>query len=268
MKRLFLLLSTILIIQSCKTFTHLGEGGITVTYSDDEQLQDERASQAKKEHLKEVIPILEEMGIEPTSEEALEALRISVDEKSAKLGANILRNGSFEEGFPGLSSKPDYWLDCGWVSESPPDLHSSGGVAFEVYQEAIDGYQYVGLVVRSNETYECLYQELDVPMNPGVYDLMLVVSRSPLYVSVAQVTGDDANLNNPVILEVRGTRSIDGKEFMLFQTDPIESTDWVIIEDIIKIEDDVSKIKFLSFFVGEETYNGNVLIDKIVIAKR
>ena len=242
MKRLVLFILTISILHSCYIPTKMEEGDLTITFSDDE-LTDKRA-------------------------EELDTLRNMIKEKSEKLAPNILRNGSFEKGYPGASVLPDFWSDCGWISESPADLHESGGVAFSVKHDAVDGFQYVGMVTRSNGTFECIQQELETTINQGVYDLLMVVSRSPHFLSVSQTTGLDAKYSTPVLLEIYGYRKVYGDEVRLYSTEAIESTEWIIIEDLIKVDDDISKIKIGTFFVGDENYNGNVLIDKVIIAKK
>ncbi|KAA3621960.1 MAG: hypothetical protein DWQ02_26820 [Bacteroidetes bacterium] len=267
MKRLTLFFLFISLLQSCYIPLEIGDAGDNIS-SGEERRKQEAIEARKRQILPKVKPYLEAAGIELMTQEEMELLKGTIAERSAKLGKNILLNSSFEEGQYGASLMPDYWRNCGWASESPSDLHLSGGVAFDVYQEAVDGYQYVGMVVRSNGTHECIFQEFEPYILPGEYDLLMVVSRSEVFNSVDQVTGEEASYHFPVTLQIFGKNEIDDTESLLFMTYPIDFTDWHVIQNTFVIEENTSAIKIAAFFTDDEYYNGNVLIDKIIIAKR
>ena len=74
-----------------------------------------------------------------------------------------LRNPSFED-TPKPSVPPNEWENCGCVKETPPDVHPTEGYLYGVPQFAIDGETYVGMVVRENDTWESIGQNLSKPL--------------------------------------------------------------------------------------------------------
>ena len=74
-----------------------------------------------------------------------------------------LRNPSFED-TPKPSVPPNEWENCGCVKETPPDVHPTEGYRYGVPQFAIDGETYVGMVVRENDTWESIGQNLSKPL--------------------------------------------------------------------------------------------------------
>jgi hypothetical protein len=193
----------------------------------------------------------------------------STDEDSYEEGLpisnNLLLNGSFEDGEPGLSKVPDYWETCGYTGQSPGDLHENGAGYFDVTQKAVSATQFVGMVVRSDGTKECLQQELISPIAPGFYELELTLSKSAFYVSIDRITKTDANYSTPVLLEIIGLTE-DGAETVLFSTAEITSTEWIKIEELISVEERLIGIKIAPNFSGDDFYNGNILIDKIIFS--
>ena len=72
-----------------------------------------------------------------------------------------LYNASFE-GIAQCCQPPFAWQDCGFVNETPPDVHPSG--AFEVDMKPYDGKTYLGMAARSNDTWERVGQKLGSPI--------------------------------------------------------------------------------------------------------
>lgn len=74
-------------------------------------------------------------------------------------------------------NKIDSWFNAGrrdFPAQSPPDLHldsvyhkSDSDCHFGVKQSASDGNTFLGLVARSNETYETIAQDLILPLGSG-----------------------------------------------------------------------------------------------------
>ncbi|HKK78343.1 MAG TPA: hypothetical protein VJ933_01890, partial [Phaeodactylibacter sp.] len=82
-----------------------------------------------------------------------------------------LQNPSFEDE-PQHSLPPRGWEDRGFHGESPPDTHPSGD--FGVTQKPYHGQSYLGMVVRDNDTWECVAQEIGQPMQKdSCYQLVL-----------------------------------------------------------------------------------------------
>src|SRR5688572_22282653 len=81
-----------------------------------------------------------------------------------------LFNSSFED-MPrkgGEMSHPiKSWNDCGlskFPGETPPDIHPLPSRAWGVNMHPFDGYTYLGLVIRYNDTYESVSQALSIPL--------------------------------------------------------------------------------------------------------
>jgi hypothetical protein len=121
---------------------------------------------------------------------------------------------------PGVLRVPDEWTDCGAEGETPPDLFKSGEkIGYNVTAISEDGSQYVGLVVRSNDTRECLFQELDQPIE-GTIRGELLLARSNRYTSLDRITGDPVEYNTPASMEVIGVDD-SGTDFLLYATEPV-----------------------------------------------
>ncbi|MEM6724566.1 MAG: hypothetical protein AAF598_11040, partial [Bacteroidota bacterium] len=108
-----------------------------------------------------------------------------------------LNNPSFE-GQAGGGVTPPGWLDCGFPGETPPDTHPSG--AFQVYKSAHDGYTYLGMVTRGNDTWEAVGQPLSSPLVEGrCYNFSLYISRSETYVSASNWSKTIDNYTDPIV---------------------------------------------------------------------
>lgn len=171
-----------------------------------------------------------------------------------------LKNPSFED-TPAHSIAPIGWEDGGFAGESPPDIHPSG--AFSVTTEAHHGKTYLGLVVRDNNTWESVYQNLETPLVPEkVYKMKICLARSEVYISVSKVTEQPANFNTACILRVWGGND-DKKEVILAQTEPVIHSDWQYHTLTFTTDQEFSQIFLEAFYSSDETIpnNGNILLD-------
>jgi outer membrane protein OmpA-like peptidoglycan-associated protein len=170
-------------------------------------------------------------------------------------------NPSFED-IPRNSIPPTGWIDCGWKTESPPDVHPSG--SFNVYRESAHGLTYLGLVTRDNETYERVSQKLSSPLQAGkCYEFNMLLARSKFYLSQSQLTGQDAQFTTPTVLRVYGGYGLCDRAQLLDETDPVVHTDWR--QYSFKLEPK-GNYAYIVFEVYYETpvlfpYNGNMLLD-------
>jgi hypothetical protein len=113
-----------------------------------------------------------------------------------------LENPSFEDA-PRHSRPPKGWNNEGFQGESPSDIHPAGN--FGVSSPALDGRTYVGMVVRDNETWECVGQRLEHPLRAYTcYLWSVALMRSPEYISISRITKLKANFNKPCVLRVWG----------------------------------------------------------------
>ena len=93
-----------------------------------------------------------------------------------------LTNPSFED-MPRHSQAPIGWKDCGFPSESPPDIQPDPLGQFQVSKAAYHGGTYLGMVVRDNDTWERVSQKLSSPIQNGVcYSFSLLSSRIGVYI--------------------------------------------------------------------------------------
>ncbi|NBU35817.1 MAG: OmpA family protein [Bacteroidetes bacterium] len=172
-----------------------------------------------------------------------------------------LINPSFED-MPRHSKAPRAWSDCGFKGESAPDIQPSG--IFSVTKPAADGNTYLGLVVRDNDTWESVGQELSKPLEKGkCYSFSISLCRSELYVSISRLSDQTANYTTPAKLRIYGGNSICEKKELLAESPIIANTRWQDYN--FKLEPG----KNYSFLILEAyyktptlvPYNGNLLVD-------
>ncbi len=182
---------------------------------------------------------------------------------------NLLNNGSFEQDGKALLSKvPMGWINYGFVRHSPPDVHSSSSNFFEVVKRAAHGEHFVGMVTRSNETWEVMGQELETPLEKGQeYIFTVALARSPLYVSIDVNTRKDANFTVPVILRVYGM--INKEQILLAETNVIDHEQWKKYQMTFKADFAYEQFLLEAYYDDErqDYYNGNLLIDDCVLLK-
>jgi hypothetical protein len=171
-----------------------------------------------------------------------------------------LENPSFEDS-AWAARTPKGWFDCGYAGESPPDVQPGH---FGVNRLAFHDSTYLGMVVRDNNTWEGVGQQLKTPLLKDVkYSFSLYLCRSEFYNSQSQTTGKDANFNTPAIIRMWGGSGYCAKEEFLAESQLIESTDWEKVNFILKPKANYSYF-FIEAFYKIPTlfpYNGNVLVD-------
>ncbi|MEY3322662.1 MAG: hypothetical protein RLZZ417_2245 [Bacteroidota bacterium] len=172
-----------------------------------------------------------------------------------------LINPSFED-MPRHSKAPRAWSDCGFKGESAPDIQPSG--IFSVTKPAADGNTYLGLVVRDNDTWESVGQELSRPLEKGkCYSFSIALCRSELYVSISRLSDQTANYTTPAKLRIYGGNGYCEKKELLAESPMIANTRWQDYN--FKLE----PTKNYSFLILEAyyktptliPYNGNLLVD-------
>jgi outer membrane protein OmpA-like peptidoglycan-associated protein len=172
-----------------------------------------------------------------------------------------LLNPSFED-MPRHSKAPRAWSDCGFKGESAPDIQPSG--IFSVTKPAADGNTYLGLVVRDNDTWESVGQELSKSLEKGkCYSFSIALCRSELYVSISRLSDQTANYTTPAKLRIYGGNSYCEKKELLAESPMIANTRWQDYN--FKLE----PTKNYSFLILEAyyktptliPYNGNLLVD-------
>ena len=122
-----------------------------------------------------------------------------------------LYNPSFE-GIPQCCNPPFGWRDCGFLDETPPDVQPSG--SFEVTRPPFDGRTYLGMVTRSNDTWERVGQKLTKSIVADqCYEFSIYLCRSANYLSP---TRNNPNVQepytDPIVLRIWGGNSICDKQ--------------------------------------------------------
>jgi outer membrane protein OmpA-like peptidoglycan-associated protein len=171
-----------------------------------------------------------------------------------------LANPSFED-IPRHSHAPRGWYDCGFSTESPPDIQPSG---FSVTKAAKDGNTYLGMVVRDNDTWESISQQLSTPLVGGqCYEFSISLCRSELYLSPSQMTGREANYTTPARFRIFAGTDYCERKFLLGETKEIISTRWLEYNFVFEPDANYTHIVIEAFFKTPTLfpYNGNVLVD-------
>lgn len=154
------------------------------------------------------------------------------------------------------------WADCGSINfpyETPPDIHPQE--FWEVRKPAKEGKTYLGLVVRDNETYEGVGQQLPSPLLANQsYEMTLWLAQSGKYISRTRSTGREQNYQAPSFLIIA---SIDKKcvvKDILYQSPIVDHTEWEQYSIKMSPINDVTHIMFM-IFSNDEKPNGHILLD-------
>lgn len=185
-------------------------------------------------------------------------------------GQNPIRltNPSFEDvPSPGLA--PRGWTACGFEGETPPDVQPSIDqyiTFFGVAQPAMDGSTYLGMVVRSNETWESVSQTLETPLQEGVeYRFSLFLSRSYEYQSYDRVTSREANYTTPALLRIWAGNGPCPFDQLLAETVQVDHNNWRQYLFTFVPCSNWESIRLEAYYSNMSEifpYNGNLLIDK------
>ena len=184
-----------------------------------------------------------------------------------------LNNPSFEglphKGQAHVKGQPSIgipgWFDCGQIKfkrETAPDLHPIN--AWKVNRGPSDGNTYLGMVVRSTDSWESVSQQLSTPLEAGkCYSFSLDLARSQFYVSGDRLTGFDENYTKAAVLKIYGGSEICGKHVMLGESITVTNEEWRTYEFEFRPDRDVSFITLEAFYKVPILfpYNGHVLVD-------
>jgi hypothetical protein len=179
------------------------------------------------------------------------------------LGQSVLplENPSFEANKPEPGVIPEGWLDMGAFGESPPDIQPG---IFDVVMKAQHGATFLGLVVRDNNTWEGIGQELGGYLEKdSTYRFSLYLGRSNAYRSISRMSGQEANFNNPTILKIWGVNTKTKQEELLAQSSAVSHSQWTLYSFLLKpTVADFDEIDLMAYYApGFEQKNGNLLID-------
>lgn len=177
-----------------------------------------------------------------------------------------LENPSFEDE-PRANKVPLGWKDCGFIfkGETPPDVHPCG--AWQVNKSAKEGKTYLGMVVRENNTWEFISQQLDGHLkNNTKYSFEISICTAENYISATRksiLEGTKSNFTTPVKLRIWGGNELCMKNILLAESPLIKNYEWKLFQFMIEPQSDITWITLEAYYRDEKItrYNGNILID-------
>lgn len=185
-----------------------------------------------------------------------------------------LTNPSFED-IARASVPPRGWVDCGFPTESAPDVQPSG--AWEVYRPAHQGRTYLGMVTRENDTWESVGQRLVKPLlRDECYTFSIYLCSSSEYWSAVvpdslkrrELTTDvnlpEKNFNQAIKLRIWGGDAYCARQELLAESSTVSNTFWQKYSwKINPTQNDVTHIVLEAFYKTPTLfpYNGNILLD-------
>lgn len=187
-----------------------------------------------------------------------------------ELDTVYLENPSFE-GVPSCCRLPYGWYNCGDKKETPPDTHpgldKDGNPFFGVTKEAYDGKTYIGMVVRENNTHECISQRLEEALLVNhCYSFTIYLCRSKFYIGAKDTIEKPfqyINANEPVIFRMWGNGKWKNETQLLAASEPILNLDWMKYDCQFKARYNIYNIRMEAYFNSAKLfpYNGNILLD-------
>ncbi|NJB84479.1 outer membrane protein OmpA-like peptidoglycan-associated protein [Lewinella marina] len=180
-------------------------------------------------------------------------------------GTILLTNPSFED-MPRVAAAPKGWFDCGFPGESAVDIQPDPMRLFKVDKPAQDGYTYLGMVTRDNDTYERVSQRMSAPMKAGqCYEFNIRLARSERYLSKSRLTDNDENYDTPIKLRIRGGFDVCDVGRVIGESPLITSQTWREYRIKLKPQQDYTHLMLEAYYKTPILfpYNGNVLLDNI-----
>lgn len=158
-------------------------------------------------------------------------------------------NPSFE-GEPSDATVPVGWLPC--AEGTTPDILPG---FWGVYREASEGDTYVGLITRSDGSWESITQRLSKPLKvKECYHFTVDLARSATY----------NQYNLPIKLRVWGSGSKCEKKQLLLETGFIEHASWKTYEINFQTRSTIHYIIFEAFYQDRPAnHPGNILLDNL-----
>lgn len=172
-----------------------------------------------------------------------------------------VQNPSFEWDVAMAGTAPGGWIDLGSDNETPPDIQPGW---FGVKMEAQEGKNFMGMVVRDNNTWEGIGQKLNGWLKEdSTYTFSVWLARSNVYRSVSRMTGAEINYNAPTILKIWGVNTRTNEEELLAESAAISHSMWTRYTFTLQpVKSDYDEIDLMAYYApGSEGKNGNLLID-------
>lgn len=175
-----------------------------------------------------------------------------------------LKNASFEWSSAIANSIPAGWEICSRPNETPPDVHSKSTRHYKVNHAPQFGKNYIGLVVRSNFTYESIHQKLKKNLQKGkTYKMEMYAAMSDTFKSHDSKTTKLVSFTTPAIIRIWGVKNKCETLELLFESQPINYVEWKKLDVKFTPKMNHDRILIEAFYdkMITDPYNGNVLID-------
>lgn len=177
-----------------------------------------------------------------------------------------LKNASFEWSSAIANAIPSGWKICSRPNETPPDIHSKSTRHYKVKHAPKTGKNFIGLVVRSNFTYESIQQKLKKNLQKGKsYKMQMYAAMSDTFESHDSKTTKLASFTTPAIIRIWGVKNKCETLELLYESPPINHVEWKELNIELHPKMDHERILIEAFYdkMITDPYNGNVLLDGI-----
>lgn len=159
------------------------------------------------------------------------------------------------------------WTDCGFKTETPPDLHGANTDFFGVNRTPQDGASFLGMVVRYNDSWERISQKLSRPLEAGkCYKMSVYLARDLSYKSPTRDNQQyEEDFTKPCVLKIHGGNGFCAAHELLAESVPIRNSEWRRYDFIFKPKKSWLFIEFEAFYQTPTLfpYNGNILLDNV-----
>jgi len=177
-----------------------------------------------------------------------------------------LRNPSFEDvpragGMGGYA--PGGWKDLSQQLQTSVDIQPG---FFDVVKKPVNGVSYLGMVTRSDESWEAVSQRLESPLIAGqCYTFTAYLARSPEYISHVRNSISKENFANPVKLRIHGSNNLGEAKELLDESPLVAHSEWKKYTFRFEPRINHSYIRLEVFFRNPVLfpYNGNILVDNL-----
>ncbi|MEM6966669.1 MAG: hypothetical protein AAF573_18035 [Bacteroidota bacterium] len=145
-------------------------------------------------------------------------------------------------------------------------MHAATTRHYGVRGMAKQGTKFLGLVVRSNFTYESIHQKLKSPLRKGkTYEMEMYVAMSNTLQSSDALTKKTVRFDQPAIIRIWGVEKVCDTKELLYESEPIDNLNWEKLNITFTPTVDHERIMFEAFYdkMIDGEYNGNVLLDGI-----
>ncbi len=153
------------------------------------------------------------------------------------------------------------WMDCGFTMEAPPEFQP-GYNSVNLRPKHLKNY--LSMVVRDNNTWDAVGQELSEPLKGGqCYRFTIYLAKSERFLSPSRTHGGMTNYKNPLRLIVWGGNSFCEAKQVLAKTDLVKNKEWQPYELTLQPESDLTHIVLHAYYLNPlaAPYNGNILVD-------